>query len=509
MIKLSIKGLFTEFSSAALCFWRKNPALFLGFQLLLASSTAFFWHPIYLFVIVLLFAPFLNRQKIWHCIGGLILMLSFFCYARHLYSDLEHLEKKTEGTARFKISRLQVHQSPFQRSFVYKGILTTFKTADGTLLHHIPCQIYTSLNTDPPSADCDYFIEGTLYQKELGGSVFKPRSKDAWQKIPHTFSVSQIRFEAKDAIRQHLKKSIEDPKSAAFLTALFVGDVDENTLRFEFNKLGLQHILAISGFHFTLIAGFFALLLRPFLSPRKAAFFSLVLLSLYFLFLGPSASITRAYIAISIFLIGTLVNLRISALNALGVGLLIELLLDPHVITQIGFQLSFLSTLAILQLFTLVDRFFCTLLPKRPFSEVVKLGRVNQHGALLAGMIRSAFSLNVAVHLALIPPLLYLFHKFPLMSLCYNLFFPLWVSLSLVLLITALLFSPLLPFVGQALHALNNYYTSKILLLTSHSPATLDIWLRPPTLPYSLVICYLALLFFAAIFLEHRKSKIF
>ncbi len=78
----------------------------------------------------------------------------------------------------------------------------------------------------------------------------------------------------------------------------------------------------------------------------------------------------RAWAASTVYLLGILLNRPTSAINALGVGLLFELALDPLVITNIGFQLSFICTAAILLVYPSMHRLFLRLLPQRPLQEL-------------------------------------------------------------------------------------------------------------------------------------------
>ena len=275
----------------------------------------------------------------------------------------------------------------------------------------------------------------------------------------------------------------------------------------EFGKVGLQHILAISGFHFALAALFLNFLFRLFLPYRASAAMLIASLTFYYLFLGNAPSIQRAYIAISLVALGQLFSLRISGLNALGAGLIIELLLDPLVVTQLSFQLTFLCTLAILLFYPVVHRAFAFLLPERTHSQVSSMSLFDRHGYVLSAFFRQALALNIAVHLISLPVLLHLFHKFPLLSIAYNLFFPACVSLSMLLLFAALLFAPWFPYLSHLIHALNNAWTSSIMTFTSNPPAYLDFSIRSKAVSFSFVLCFLAISFFIGIIFYEKDRK--
>jgi competence protein ComEC len=275
----------------------------------------------------------------------------------------------------------------------------------------------------------------------------------------------------------------------------------------EFGKVGLQHILAISGFHFALAAWFLNFILRLFFSCRISAVLLLMTLTLYYFFLGNAPSIQRAYIAIALICFGQIFVMRISGLNALGAGLIVELLFSPIVVTQLSFQLTFLCTLAILLFYPLMHRMVSVLLPERSYRDAVRMSFLDRHGYLLSALLRRALALNLAVHLISLPIVLFLFYKFPLLSIAYNLFFPACVSLSLLMLFAALLFAPWLPIFSHAINVVNNAWTSMIMTLTSHPPAFLDFSIRTKSLSFPFILCFLSVSFFlGVIFYEKERN---
>lgn len=489
-------------------FWQKHPALLLGLMLLIGTAFSLYTNLIDLFPLCLLLLPYVRDRQQWKRFA---LLLSIFAVGWALASyrcapiSLPH--DKIEGEAQFTITSVKHYQSPFSRSLVYKGKLLNFCANSGETYPSIPCQIYLPPSKHP-KANCDYTLTGTLEQKGPRQFVFKPQKNKEWRPIPSTYSLAELRYKAKNGVHSYFKKQIADRQTSTFLNALATGDIDERTLSLEFGRLGIQHILAISGFHFALIALFLGTLLQLFLSPKKAAWALLLLLSSYYLFLGDSPSIQRAWIAASAFLVGRIFNLRITALNALGVGLCVEILIDPSVISHLGFILSFLCTLAILLLFPLFLKLSNLLLPTRSFKTVKSMPQLDQLGYIMNFPLRHLLAVNLAVHIACLPVLLYLFHRFPLLSLVYNLFFPFWVSISLLLLCIACLFSCLLPPLGHLLHSLNEHWTSFALTIIQHPPAPLDFVIRMKSVPYPVLVLFLTALFIMAIFFTEADCGI-
>ena len=243
--------------------------------------------------------------------------------------------------------------------------------------------------------------------------------------------------------------------------------------------------------------------LRLFLSPRLSAILLLPLITLYFFFIGPAPSCHRAWITISLFLVSPIFSWRTYSLHILAFSLISALLINPLIITRLGFQLSYLITLSILLFYPLFEILLTPLLPPRPFQSLLKMSPLHQHGYILSSLTRMALSLNGAVHLLALPALLFLFGKFPLLSLVYNLFFPFCVGISLILLIVALGLSPL-PLLSSGIHLINSAYTSTLTTIASHPPLFFHFFLRVDHIPIAALISYFTLLFWVGISLKEN-----
>jgi competence protein ComEC len=151
----------------------------------------------------------------------------------------------------------------------------------------------------------------------------------------------------------------------------------------------------------------------------------------------------------------------------------------------------------------------CThFLPNRRFSEVIEMDLINQQGHIAAYFIKQSLKINLAVHLVSLPVLLCLFHRFPLVSLIYNFFFPFWVSISLLLLCSALLITLICPPLAHWIHGINEGFTRSALHISSTPPAILDFVIRTNKIPLFGVILFLTFLFIGIIYWEERRKKL-
>ena len=195
-----------------------------------------------------------------------------------------------------------------------------------------------------------------------------------------------------------------------------------------------------------------------------------------------------------------------AGLNGLGIGLLAVLIMDPEMAHHIGFQFSFAVTAAILLLYSPVDYYLQTLFPKKTLGRVMHMNGINQHGFIVLVLFRQALALAIVVNLAAIPITLYYFQKFALMSILYNLFFPWMVSLSLLLLITALSLDLLNTQLGGLFHYINAHFSQFVLDYTYNLPRSLDINVQV-TMGQEMAILFLACYFLCGIFLLHFQQN--
>lgn len=116
-----------------------------------------------------------------------------------------------------------------------------------------------------------------------------------------------------------------------------------------FARTGTTHILAISGLHVTILVAalFFVLRLVP--GPRLMPYgLTIILILGYVLLTGASASVVRAGIMGVVLLTGFVIERESDGVNSLSFAALLLLWINPNHLFGIGFQLSFLSVLAIL-----------------------------------------------------------------------------------------------------------------------------------------------------------------
>jgi len=426
---------------------QKYPALFWGLAFLIGIASSFHFY-------LLAFALLLPKKKLW-CIALFGLLYSALL--------IPSFPQSGEGSAVFHIEEVKRHNGPFNSCLVYRGKVKKFSSVDGEF-RRIPCQLYMYKKKNRPLAHCDYLIPKASLL-EIAPHRYILRGKGEWIPIENSFSFAEKRFEVKESIKKFIKSKYSKRRVQDLMGALLIGNLESRTLSYQFSKVGLKHLLAISGFHFALLTLFLAFVLKRFLNERALAATLIILLTTYFVYMGGAPSISRAWIGVMIFLIGMVFSYRPTALNTLGVALLVALILNPIVALDIGFQLSFGATLGILLFYKLFDAKFETLLPKRPFIILKQMPPIDQWGYLICTYIRKVLALSCSVMTFTLPLLLFHFHTFPLLSLVYNLFFPFLFTF----LIGGMIIGMIIP--GESV--INGIYADFLLDLIANAPKRL------------------------------------
>ncbi|MFJ7857680.1 DNA internalization-related competence protein ComEC/Rec2 [Peribacillus sp. NPDC097206] len=214
----------------------------------------------------------------------------------------------------------------------------------------ISCPIQGSLQVPEPHRNENSFDYQQYLSRQNTHWIVKADSisfsKCKMSKASLVVSIRNFRMKGISYIKKHFPK-----ESSGFVTALIFGDqseIDEEDLT-NYQRLGLVHLLAISGLHVSLLTGMlFYLGIRIGITRERMIILILVFLPMYTLLSGGSPSVMRSCLMAMLFFILMLFKKRLSASVTIGVIYLVLLFLQPNMIYNIGFQLSFAVTFSII-----------------------------------------------------------------------------------------------------------------------------------------------------------------
>ncbi len=471
-------------------FFKRAPLLYIGLLMAFGAGYYLCKEPFLLPGGLLLMVIAWPLKKYWPCFFFGLLWAALIC------PPLKP-PPSGYGQAYFKIERIG-SATGFRQGLLYKGTISRF-TCDGKIFKNIKAGMFLSKKIKGrPAAACDYMISGCLKIKR-GRAYFKPCGH--MQQVPHTYSLAEWRYGLQKKVKKHLRSKLPNHNAQDFLIALLCGDLTNDELRFCFNKTGLQHILAVSGMHFGILLLICKLFLRFF---RNKTMLLLPLCVFYLLFIGAAPPIFRAFIMIFLSLFAEIIGRRNLAPNALGAALLLTVLLSPTQLFSAAFQLSFLASAALLIILPCVEELLGHVLKKR----VSKAGFFlpSRIGYMIMIPLKSALALTLTINLALLPLIFWHFGQFSLLSIPYNLFFPLLTVAALFLLMAALVLDVIAPPVGSLLHLINSGYTGAILKIVQNAPKAWQFMWYAAEPPPFMILLYLFIIFAAAIIWRYKKE---
>jgi competence protein ComEC len=136
----------------------------------------------------------------------------------------------------------------------------------------------------------------------------------------------------------------------ALVEALALGRAErlDNATRDDYKRGGTYHLLVFSGLQIAIAAGFIALLLRWLHAPRTSDWSLLAFSILAPLFIGPTASVSRASIGVGVYALARILRRPTTLENLWCVAALLRLVLAPDDLGDAAFHLTYAGAGALL-----------------------------------------------------------------------------------------------------------------------------------------------------------------
>ncbi len=249
-------------------------------------------------------------------------------------------------------------------------------------------------------------------------------------------------------------------RESAVASALILGATDqlEPQLIQAYSVSGVLHVLSVSGLHVSIVFLIFGKILTPLARSKKGNYtrvlLLLVLIWLYALITGLSPAVLRAACMISFVIVGQAWNKQGQTFNLLCASAFFLLAINPQLLFDIGFQLSFLAVAGIVLCNPLVENLYVPRL------------RITKH-------IWQLTSVSLTAQAATLPLTLFYFRQFPLYFLPANLLLIPLSTIAMYAGIAFLCFAPI-PFLGDGLSWLANqlfWLLNEAVLRTEQLPA--------------------------------------
>jgi competence protein ComEC len=140
------------------------------------------------------------------------------------------------------------------------------------------------------------------------------------------------------------------PSEVALVEALALGRGERlaDEIRDRYKRGGTYHLLVFSGLQIAFAAGLIAFFLRALHAPRASDWSLLIFSILAPLFIGPTASVSRASIGIGLYAISRILKRPTTLENLWCVAALLRLIVAPRDLTDAAFQLTYAGAGALL-----------------------------------------------------------------------------------------------------------------------------------------------------------------
>ncbi len=317
-----------------------------------------------------------------------------------------------------------------------------------------------------------------LAQKGVGASVFSY----GYAIEPGKYKKGNLLVQTGLNIRKRIVYVIENSlprQQAGLLNGMLIGYREglSEKVQEAFSDAGLTHIMAVSGANIAFLILPLAYLLKLLRIRKTAANIILIAFLIMFTFVtGFEPSVLRAVVMASILLLAGILYREPDTYAAIALSCIILLALSPCMLFNIGFQLSYGATLAIVMLYRNIKKLFT-----RPF---------------IPGWISETLAATLAAQLGVLPITLVCFNKVSVIAVPANLLaVPLLALITMLGTLMALLGQFSLA-ISQVIGYLNGVFLSAVLYITKFASGIPFATVKTVTPPFFLVVAYYITIWF-------------
>ncbi len=311
------------------------------------------------------------------------------------------------------------------------------------------------------------------------------------------FSVMRGLFSIRYAAYEKILQFYPQPE-AGLLSGILLGIETDipGDLKNAFQNTGTDHIIAISGFNMTILAGIFLKGFRKWLTIWWAAFFAVLTIGLYTILVGAAPAVVRAAVMGGLAISASLIGRGQSGKYTLILTAAVLCAFNPLLLWNAGFQLSVMATLGLVLYAGRLQNWF---------TNVAKKFVNEERAEKLTNLISEYILFTLAAQLTTMPILLYHFEQVSLISLLANPLIlpvqPITMILGGIAVITGLLIPPLGQLLSYVVWIFLFYTNQVVSWLAQFSGGTFVVG----ELPILGVLALYALIFF----LTYNSKQLF
>jgi competence protein ComEC len=212
-----------------------------------------------------------------------------------------------------------------------------------------PIGVYARFEPRAMTMEEELRAEGFLRLSEHGGYTLSVKSAELMSyagELPRWHPAAWNR-----ALANRLERHAAERRDEVALAQALVlgrGERLSEEMRASFRGGGTYHLLVFSGLQIALAAGVLAALLRWMHAPRASDWLLVAFATLAPLFIGPSASVSRASVGIGLYALSRVCKRPTSIENLWCVAALARLILEPRDLTEASFHLTYAGAGALL-----------------------------------------------------------------------------------------------------------------------------------------------------------------
>ena len=306
-------------------------------------------------------------------------------------------------------------------------------------------------------------------------------------------------YTAKEYMSQRMREMM-GTKAGGLCAAFILGDrshIDSET-KLDFSRVGISHLLALSGLHLSVFASALDMVLRGFMKKRARNIICITACFAFAIFTGLSVSVLRAAIMLAMVFGADMVGEENDSVTALFFAAFIILIVNGNSVYDVGFWLSFSATLGILLTSDAANGIFSKW--TKPKKNLL-LRSLHSTVKYFYGI----FSMSIASSFFTLPVVAFVFKEISLISSISNFVF---IPLATALLLLCMAFVPLsfVPYLSDVISFLCGSVAKLIIEIAGNVSDARGIFvsLNYPFAPYLFAV--LAVCLIMCVFVRRIKA---